>query len=176
MRSFFYCFVGSALLLSPFSAFALKEVDKQIILEKIEDYEICQSRDYSGDFCHEALVRWTEKHPMDNFKAGKMTRKIMNAWVAIPFFAKAFDNKKGDCKDEDVKLAVASAINLPTSSNKEVVDQAKKIGFELCYKENEASILKVAQIDSYAFTNVCKELVAKGALTGLKAKKCNVIK
>lgn len=165
-----FCFV------SPFAAHALRTVEKQVILEKLDDYEMCQGRDYSGDFCHDALLRWVEKHPDDAFTAGKMTRLKMNAWGAIPFFTQAFSKGKGNCKDEDVKLAVVSALNLPASSNKVVVESAKKIGFEKCFSELKVAIVESASLDSYAFQNVCKDLVTKGLISGLKAKKCAEIK
>ena len=155
------------------SAHALRLKDGQVILDKLDDYPTCQNHDYSGDFCHDALVRWVDAHPADAFQAGKMTRKNMNAWVAILFFNKAFDAGKTDCNDEDVKLAVVSALNLPADSHKDVLLQAKKIGFEKCYKEFKTSILDSATLDSFTFKNTCKDLIAKGDLTGLKAKKCS---
>lgn len=158
------------------SAQALRLVEGQVILDKIEDYPTCQNHDYSGDFCHDALDRWVEKHPADAFRAGKMTRKIMNAWAAIPFFAKAFATSKPECADEDVKLAVISALNLPAESHKEVFEAAKKIGIDSCYKEMKTTLLDEAKLGSYLFTNVCKDLAAKGDLTGLKAKKCSAEK
>lgn len=174
MRSPFLLFSAMFLGLS-LSAQGIKVVNEQVVLEKVEEYESCQQRDYSGSLCHDALVRWVEAHPTDQFKAGKMTRKIMNASAAVPFFAKAFESKKGDCKDKDVKLAVVSGVSLPVSSNRAVVDQAKKIGFELCYTDMKDSLIE-ATSESYAFDNTCSELVAKGALTGLKAKKCTAKK
>lgn len=155
------------------SAQALRLVEGQVILDKIEDYPTCQNHDYSGDFCHDALVRWVEKHPGDAFQAGKMTRKIMNAWAAIPFFSKAFEKAKTECGDEDVKLAVVSALDLPADSNKNVVQEAKKIGLDKCYKEFKTAIVDAASLGSYMFKNICKELLAKGDITGLKAKKCS---
>ena len=158
------------------TAQALRVVEQQVILDKLDDYNMCQGRDYSGEFCHDALVRWVEKHPADAFTAGKMTRLKMNAWAAIPFFAQAFNDGKGNCKDTDVKLAVVSGLNLPITNNKAVVDDAKKIGFEKCFSEIKEAIIEAATVDSYAFKNTCKELIEQKSLTGAKAKKCSELK
>ena len=155
---------------------ALRVKEEQVILDEIQDYELCQKRDYTGDWCHDALKRWVKEHPDDAFKAGKMTRKAMNHWVAIPFFHQAFEAKKGDCKDSDVKLAVYSALDLPVSSYNDVVTQAKKIGIETCFEETKTDILAKASIGSYMFINTCRDLSAKGLLTGLKKKKCEEVK
>src|SRR4051794_35350351 len=106
-------------------ALALKVDKGQVILDELEDYELCQRHDYDGDWCHDALKRWVKEHPADAFKAGKMTRLKMTHWAALHFFKQAFDQKKGDCKDEDVRLAVVSGLNLPGDSNKEVVESAR---------------------------------------------------
>jgi hypothetical protein len=174
LRAFSSLFAGIGLLFtfaSTDSAFALRAKDGQVILDELNDYDMCQSRDYSGEWCQDALVRWVQMNPNDAFKAGKMTRRKMNAWGAIPFFAQAFDMKKGDCKDEDVKLAVMSALDLPASYDK-VIKQAKTIGLEICINEFKDQIAKEASPGGYMFKNSCKELMAKGALQGLKKKKC----
>lgn len=175
MRRFSLLLAGIGLFFaftSADSAFALRTKEGQVILDELKDYDMCQSKDYTGEWCHDALVRWVKMHPNDAFQAGKMTRRRMNAWGAIPFFAQAFDQKKGDCKDQDVKLAVMSALNLPTSSHKDVIDQAKAIGLNTCINEFKDSIAKEASPGGYMFKNSCKELMAKGALQGLKKKKC----
>ncbi len=161
--------------LSP-AAHALRVVEEQVILDKIDDYQLCQKKDYSGDFCHDALKRWVEKNPTDAFKAGKMTRLAMNHWVAIPFFSQAFAAKQGQCKDQDVSLAVVSALGLPGDSNKEVVAQAKDIAFNKCYDDLKVTLLKEMPADGYMFANACKDLLDKKVLTGLKAAKCKTIK
>ena len=153
-------------------AFALKVDKGQVILDKLDDYNLCQAHDYSGDWCHDALIRWVDDHPADAFKAGKMTRLKMNHWVALTFFARAFDHQQGDCKDEDVRLAIISGLNLPADSNKEAVEQARKIAFQTCFPELKDALVEEAKLDSYLFKNACKDLDSKGALAGLKKKKC----
>ncbi len=166
----------SIVFLAGQSAEALRVKEEQVILDEIQDYELCQKRDYTGDWCHDAMKRWVKDHPEDAFKAGKMTRKAMNHWVAIPFFHQAFEGKKGDCKDADVKLAVFSALDLPSGRNEEVVAQAKKIGIETCFSEVKTDLVAKASIGSYMFENICRDLNSKGLLTGLKKKKCEEAK
>ncbi len=174
-RVFSLLLSGAVLMLGSW-AHGLRVVDEQVILDKIEDYKLCQKKDYSGDFCHDALERWVEKNPADSFKAGKLTRQSMNHWVAVPFFAKAFGVQQGDCKDQDVSLAVVSALGLPATSNKEVVEQAKDIVFNRCYNEVKDAVLKEMGASGYMFENSCKSFVEKKALTGLKAAKCKTVK
>ena len=176
MRLFFLLNLLYFFFFVPHYANALRVVDSQTILDKLEDYNMCQGRYDSGVSCNDALVRWVEKHPADAFAAGKMTRKSMNAWGAIPFFIQAFNNGKGDCKDKDVKLAVVSAVNLPIDSNKDIVLAAKKIGFEKCAVDLKEALIESAHLDSYSFKNICKELLVAGSIKGLKAKTCAALK
>lgn len=162
-------------VVSPFqAAFALKVVDKQVILEKLDDYPLCQTRDYSGDICHEALKRWVEKHPADAFKAGKLTRVQMNAWGAIHFFDLAFKSKSGNCADEDVSLAVESALDLP--SDNPAVKQAQEIGLKTCFKEMKDKILAGASVGSNRLKHICAVPAAVAALPPLKQAKCKDLK
>ena len=167
MKSLFF-----TLLLCSFPAFAMLVKDGKVILEKLSDYPFCQSKDYDGSWCNAALEDWVESHPADAFQAAVMTRKAMNAWGAIPFFHKALADKDFDCKNEDVKLAVMSALDLPSSSYAEVVKQAKEIGIKKCGAELKESIAKAASIDGYMFANACADL----DLAGLKKKKCDSLK
>jgi hypothetical protein len=155
---------------------ALQVKNEQVILDELADYETCQRRYYAGDWCHDALKRWVKDHPEDAFQAGKMTRKAMQHWVAVPFFANAFEQKKGDCKDKDVQLAVVSALNRPAEQSRALIDQAKKIGFETCFAETKDAIVAAASTDSYLFRNACRDLLAKGLLSGLKKRKCEEMK
>ena len=154
------------------NAFSL-QVDKgKVTLEKLEDYELCQKHDYSGDWCDEALKNWVKQKPEDAFKAGKLTRKAMNAWGAVPFFATAFMQKNGDCKDSDVQLAVIDGLKLPISSKPEIVESSRKIAFDICFKELKAALLNETSPGSIFFENTCTLLSEKGELQGVKLKKC----
>lgn len=155
---------------------ALRFKEGKVILDELADYELCQKRDYTGDWCHNALKRWVKSNVGDAFKAGKMTRKAMNHWVAVPFFHQAFEAKQGDCKDSDVKLAVLSALDLPKSQNEDVIAQARKIGIETCFADMKNDLVAKAAVGSSLFENVCKDLDAKGLLQGLKKKKCAELK
>lgn len=109
------------------NSYALKVKDEEVILEKLDDYKLCQSRDGGGKFCHEALSRWVEQNPADAFAAGKLTRLHMNHWAAIPYFYKAKDEVAFDCKDQDVKLAIESAGDLPSDPKNEIKTQAAEL-------------------------------------------------
>jgi hypothetical protein len=156
------------------SAYALRVKEEQVILDKFEDYQLCQTKDYTGDWCHDALKRWVDQHPNDAFKAGKATRRAMNAWVAMPFFEMAFKAKMGDCKDEDVRLAVESALDLPP--DQEAVKAAQDIGLKTCFKEMKDKVLAGASVGSYRLTNICKVPSAAGSLPPLKQAKCKDLK
>lgn len=142
------------------SAFALIVKNEKVILEKLEDYNECQSRSYEGNICDTSLRDWTKAHPADSFKAGKMTRMKMNAWGAIYFFDKAFDAKKEDCADKDLWMAIASAAALP-ESYKEPIAGMKKIAFKHCFKEMKADVMELAAVGAYEKANLCPEFKAK---------------
>jgi hypothetical protein len=158
------------------NAHALKFKDGEATLDKLDDYSLCQTKDPTGQDCHEALKRWVDLHPNDAFKAGKLTRRAMNSSVAIPFFAQAFNAKMGDCKDQDVLLAVISALDLPADNYAELVTQAKAIGLKTCFKEMKEKINEGASIDSNRFKNSCRELAAGDALPAMKKDICKQMK
>ncbi len=160
------------LFLISLPSFALVVKDSKVILEKLSDYQFCQTKDYTGDWCHRALEDWVEGHRDDAWEAAKLTRLHMNHWAAIPFFETAQKGSKFDCKDEDLKLAVVSALNLPASGNEKIISSAKEMGLKKCRKEILPAVTAEAGTDSYLFTNVCSEL----ELSGLKKAKCASLK
>lgn len=153
------------------NVYALKFFDQQVILEKLDDYNLCQTRDSSGNFCHEALERWVDAHPADAFNAGKMTRLKMNAWGAVGFFHKAFSSKTGDCKDKDVQMAVLSAVAL-TDSYRDQISKANEIAFKFCPEELAEYVFDESEKSNQVFKNSCKELLKTKWLKGEVAKKC----
>lgn len=157
----------------PFSANAMQVINGKIVLEKISDYDFCQSN-HNSDYCHQALLDWVEKNPKDSFVAGKMTQVRMSPYMAIPFFAKAWEQKLGDCKDADVKRAVLSALGLQTERNS-MIAAAVEIGLNKCEKEFLTEVVTLAKTNDYALKNTCKLLLKKGALEGVAAKRCNKI-
>ncbi len=165
--------IGFTLLSNTSSALLVK--DGKAILEKLDDYELCQTRDYTGNFCNEALTDWVEKTPADAFTAGKLTRKHMNHWGAIPFFDKAWKLGQGKCEDSDVKLAVLSALTQSSTNRKVVVDQALDISLNHCENQMSQDVLNLAKTNDEALKNSCKMLTSKKLLTGVAAKKCSKI-
>jgi len=168
MKIFFTLF----LVLSSYSTLAYRVKEGQVILDKLEDYQKCQSDDRGGTYCHDALERWVDSHPDDVLKAALMTRRTMNSWAALPFYAKAFEQKKVTCADKDFQESLVSALALPMESSEEIVTQAQKIGLEACLPQIKERLNTEASVGSYAFKNVCKALVKAGVMKGLKAKKC----
>lgn len=164
------------LLLASLAAEALRVKDEQVILDSLSDYELCQKKDYSGDWCHQALLRWVESNPGDAFVAGKMTVSQMNAWGAVPFFKKAFGLNQGVCGDPDLKTALLAALNLPASRHQQIVESAKVLTFNHCFEEMKSGLLEQASLESPMFKNVCSEMNKKGHLSGLKKKKCEELK
>lgn len=139
---------------------ALIVKDDKVQLEKLSDYNECQSKSYQGNICDSALRDWVEKTPGDLFQAGKLTRKKMNSWGAIYFFAKAFAAKSGDCKDKDVWLAIESAAALP-GSYKEPIAGMKTIAFKHCFADLKDALVKAAESDKSTRRNICKNLIEK---------------
>ncbi len=152
-------------LLFSLPSFALVVKDGKVTLEKLSDYKFCQSKDYTGEWCHRALEDWVEGHRDDAWEAAKLTRLHMNHSNAVPFFITAQKGTHFDCKDEDLKLAVISGLDKP--SDYDVVKPSLEL-LRRCKAEIAPEIAKTAALDSYLFKNACKEL----ELQGLKKKKC----
>jgi len=160
-KSFLVPAVAAMALLLTSHAFALKVMGEKVVkLESLDDYITCQSQSYAGEWCHEALKDWVKAHPRDAFKAGKLTRANMNHWVAVPFFAQAFEKRAGQCGDEDVSLALKSAFGLPPDYP--VVQQAKTIAFNHCLKEMQSKFEGWAAEGSFEKANLCHELGKRG--------------
>ena len=160
------------LLSLPLSSWSLTFDKGKATLDKIEDYSECQSMSYKGEICQKALTDWVQKNPQDTFKAAKMTRAHMNAWVALSLFEQAFAINQGSCSDNDLKLSLLSALNLPMESYKNVVASAQKLGLETCFEQIKKDLAEKATVDTYLFKNTCKILSEKKVISGLKQKKC----
>ena len=165
--------VVTLLCLTSFQAHALRVKEEQVLFDEINDYKLCITRDYSGLWCHDALKRWVKEHSDDAFKAGKMTVENSDHWLAAPFFSQAFEQNKGNCKDETVSKAVLSALALEPKGNEETIASAKNIAFKHCFEELKTKIVGAYKIDSPGFRNTCEELIKKNALSGLKKAKCS---
>lgn len=155
------------------SAHAIQILEsKVVILDSLSDYTTCHAQGLSAGRCHEALKDWVKSHPADAFQAGKLTRLHMIHWNSIPFFGKAMEQNKLICADEDLKLAVVSALDLPKDGHEEILSTAEKIAFEKCPKELKGPVKESASLDSNIFKNFCRHL----ELEGLKKAKCNSLK
>ncbi len=156
----YFLFLFLAIGIETADALVVKE--GKIILEKVDDYSECQGKSYDGNACDFALKDWVERHPADSFIAGKMTRKIRNAWAAIYYFAKAFDLKAADCEDKDVWLAIKSAAALPIRLNEPLAGM-KKIAFEKCYEALKEELISSANEGGYSKSNLCPSLKLKNS-------------
>ncbi len=161
------------------TSWALKNAsDGKFVLEKFDDFQECQAKDYDGSHCMAALNVWIRQHPGDAFKAGKKVRLTMNHWAAMPFFAKAMKTEKNFCKDEDLSLSVISALALPSGSHgamSDALEFAKIVAFGKCLDELKEVVLKQIRSEpgSYFIANTCDSLKSKNALNESDLKICN---
>ncbi|MBP9681309.1 MAG: hypothetical protein KBD76_07885 [Bacteriovorax sp.] len=143
-------------------SFALSFKDGKVKIDKIEEYERCQTMDYAGDFCDSALRDWVNNHPSDSLKAAKLTGKAMNRYNAIYFFDLAFKNKiKVDCKDEDLVLAIESTMGLPENGNEKIMKPAKHIAYDFCFNDLKDRLVKLSKAGGYERDNLCKDLTER---------------
>lgn len=161
--------------LSSLTANALEFFKGKATLEALGDYEKCHRLYQHPEICHDALEVWVKDHPKDTLAAAKLSRKNMQGWVAVAFFSKAFENGQGDCKDEDLKMAVLSGLD-QNSEDGPTVNHSLNLGFKKCPKELTVSIAEAAAIGTNVFRNSCKQLLEKGLIQGLKKKKCEELK
>ena len=147
-------------------SFAQKIVDEEYVFESLDDYEKCQQYRYGIEECNYALQDWVDAHPEDAFAAGKMVRGHMNHWAAVPYFATSEAMQAdGFCEDEDVRLAVVSALALPDG---EVVVQAQHLAFDRCKGKFDEAI-RAELGDENVFAHSCRNL---DDLTKLQTKRC----
>ena len=162
----------AGLFLFSSAALALHPVHGQVILDHLDEYPRCQERGYTADACYSALERWLLKHPDDSFEAGKMARQKVQPWKAVPFFAKAFALSLGKCQDPDLQESLLSAWGLEASSNGQILEQARKITFDLCFAEMKDPLLVLVQEQGLVFKNACHGLKEKKALPASLRSKC----
>jgi hypothetical protein len=127
----------------------------------------CFPSNWLADECNKALKTFVEQDRGNTalaFQAGKVARLNLKSWAATPYFFMAI-KQAGDprCKDEDVSLAVISALGLPAESYKEVVDQAKDLSVK-CWQAIGPALLKELNDSSgYLADNSCPILKSQGA-------------
>ena len=141
----------------------------KVHLEALEELHLCAKRDRSGDFSRAALYEWVDKHPEDAFDAAKLARKTLGEIPALPLFARAFRDKLGDCKDPDVALALGAAAKKPLSKAHQ--KDFETLAFRTCFEAARTGLEKAAS-ETTGRKNVCKGLLEKDALRGVKKKKC----
>ncbi len=112
--------------------------------------------------CNNELTRFVERDPgNDNlqFAAAKLLRLNNRHAFAAPYFEKALSksNTAARCNDEDVGLAVVSAMGLPyTSDFKEQIIAAQAITGKHCSAQMKPLLLNKAEpATSYFVTNAC---------------------
>ena len=168
-KGIFIFVLGACLLLSSGQAFAFRVVDGEYVLDKLDDYDLCQQEDYVGTYCQDALDRWLEGHPGDLWQAAKKTRRAMRGAVAFPYFYKAMASDEWSCNDGDLKFSVVDALS---GKNEESITGAQEMAFRHCFDEMKQDIMKL-RTDKQAFPYICKELKSRDLLSELQARKCS---
>jgi hypothetical protein len=142
-----------------------------------EDFQ----EDYAENWCGaqlKLLVNTTPNHPDLAWKSGKWARKHRAHWFAVYFFDKAI-TKSGDprCLDEDVGLAIVSALGLPVESNEEVVRKGRELAFDKCWQALQPMLKReLADAGAYFRENVCEGLKGKKALSAPEAERCSGVR
>jgi hypothetical protein len=144
-------------------------MDKRLEVSKTA-FKDCFAQSYRGDRCLKAaqeLVSTGENNPDTSFAIAKVVRVGQNAQVAIPFFQKGLEGRKaGDasCGDEDLKLAVMSALALPPDYDNAKVGRAVASG--VCFDTLRPAIEAEFKDSSsgYYAQNACPVLKGRNAL------------
>lgn len=131
--------------------------------------EQCLRGSYRGEHCIEEMQDFlkTPNTGADlGFEFGKITRRVMNHYVAVPFFKWAAEQKKDAsyCADEDLKLATIAGLGLP--ADYENAAGARQLATDLCWDALKDAVRKelVEHPDGYYRDNACSVLSSKGAL------------
>ncbi|HKU43755.1 MAG TPA: hypothetical protein VJR89_36600 [Polyangiales bacterium] len=139
----------------PASAYKVDRDSGTITLTSLADFDKC-ARDLSeGDACLAGLKAYVDKQPKDAFGAGKRARGQYQHWTALPFFSKALGKAATpeQCQDEDVGLAVASGLALPSDDPN--VALARKLA-EQCWEQLQPKLLaELPEGGSYYKSNIC---------------------
>jgi hypothetical protein len=113
------------------------------------------------------------------WKTAQWIRRNRVSWGAIQYFAKA-GIKPGEerCKDGDLHEALISALGMPAARNGELVSQAQKLAFDVCWPATKVPLMHEYKenFDStaaYFLVNSCKGLKSKDALSPEQVKKCD---
>ena len=130
---------------------------------------ICLKNAYRGQHCIDMMkdfLKTQNTAPETGFAFGKIVRLNQNAYVAVPFFRWALDQKKdaGPCADEDLSLAVVAGLGLPPDYDN--AQAARHVAVGACWDQLKPAIRKelIASPTGYAKDNICAVLKSKGAL------------
>ncbi len=111
-----------------------------------------------ADRCGEAMTSFVAKDPERTelaFAAGKLARRAMKSWYAVSFFRKGIDATGPSCADEDVHLAVMSALELPEGEGSApYIADARAIA-KRCFGALRAEIEQGVADSSYVRVNAC---------------------
>jgi hypothetical protein len=147
---------------APASAYKVNADSGTVTLTSLADFDKCARAIYDGDACLDGLKAYVEKQPKDAFGAGKRARLQYQHWTAISFFAKAFTKAAPpeQCQDEDVGMAVVSALALPADDPN--VALGRKVA-DQCWAQIQPKLVSelLDGSASYYKSNTCPMLAAK---------------
>lgn len=130
---------------------------------------ICLQNAYRGQHCIDMMkdfLKTPNTAPETGFAFGKIVRLNQNAYVAVPFFRWALDQKKeaGSCADEDLQLAVVAGLGLPPDYENAASSRHLAVG--ACWDQLRPAIQTelAANSGGYSKDNICAVFKAKGAL------------
>ncbi|HKP55153.1 MAG TPA: hypothetical protein VJV78_00455 [Polyangiales bacterium] len=146
---------------APASAYKVDRDSGTVTLTSLADFDKCAREVYDGDACLEGLKAYVAKQPKDAFGAGKRARLQYQHWTAISFFAKAFSKAATpeQCQDEDVGMALVSALSLPSDDPN--VALARKVA-EQCWAQTQPKLTaELKDAASYYKANMCPVFAEK---------------
>ncbi len=110
------------------------------------------------DHCLDVLRDFVQENPHDAMEAGHFIRLNANHWVAMEFFeaaARSDFRPDGFCEEEDVAMAIKSALESP-DFREEVIESSKYVLGDLCWDElHEEMAEKVSGTGAFA-VNFCQ--------------------
>ncbi len=138
----------------------------------LDYYESCFS--FNDKACHRILLGFVklDPNPMFALKVAKEVRRRMSENKAIEYFEVAL-SRQGEqsmCEDEDLKIALASA--LQATSESRYAKAAKKVAFGRCFKSVRSVIITAVKNSENAKGNACEELLSRNAIKGISGAKC----
>jgi hypothetical protein len=162
--------LGLSFLLGSPMVSALQVSKQKIILESLDDLSPCAEKYAIGD-CLTGLNDWLKAHPKDNWNAGLKVALVSNKSNALPYFAAAFDQKAGNCKEEVVQDATVAGLSLPP--NDPAVATAKKLAFATCWSDWDEDLINALSEGENYKKNACPDLKKKSPTHPKVKEKCH---